>query len=35
MLIFLSDIAIVGKKVVEFYRKRGGDVLSPLVKAIN
>ncbi|KIY51110.1 transketolase [Fistulina hepatica ATCC 64428] len=28
-----SNIAKVGKKVVEFYRKKGGEVVSPLVKA--
>jgi transketolase len=28
-----SNIAEVGKKVVGFYRKRGGEVISPLVKA--
>ncbi len=29
-----TDIAAVGKKVVEFYKKKGGEVVSPLVKAI-
>jgi len=29
-----SNIAVVGKKVVDFYRKKGGEVVSPLVKAI-
>lgn len=29
-----SDIAAVGKKVVDFYRQKGGEVISPLVKAI-
>ncbi|EMD38633.1 hypothetical protein CERSUDRAFT_113807 [Gelatoporia subvermispora B] len=29
-----SNIATVGKKVVDFYRKKGGEVISPLVKAI-
>ncbi|KAF7440830.1 Transketolase [Pleurotus ostreatus] len=28
-----SNIASVGKKVVEFYKKRGGEIVSPLVKA--
>jgi transketolase len=28
-----TDIAVVGKKVVEFYKKKGGEVISPLVKA--
>lgn len=27
------DIAVVGKKVVDFYQKKGGPVISPLVKA--
>jgi transketolase len=27
------DIAIVGKKVVDFYKQKGGPVVSPLVKA--
>ncbi|KAK0210537.1 transketolase [Desarmillaria ectypa] len=29
-----SNIAVVGKKVVEFYKQKGGEVVSPLVKAI-
>ncbi|KAJ3513224.1 hypothetical protein NLJ89_g3064 [Agrocybe chaxingu] len=29
-----SNIAAVGKKVVDFYKKRGGEVVSPLVKAL-
>jgi transketolase len=29
-----SNIAAVGKKVVEFYKKKGGEVVSPLVKAL-
>ncbi|KAH9854000.1 transketolase [Lenzites betulinus] len=29
-----SNIAEVGKKVVDFYKKKGGEVISPLVKAI-
>jgi len=29
-----SNIAIVGKKVIGFYKKKGGEVVSPLVKAI-
>ncbi|PBK96627.1 transketolase [Armillaria gallica] len=28
-----SNIAAVGKKVVEFYKQKGGEVVSPLVKA--
>ncbi|KAI0713223.1 transketolase [Earliella scabrosa] len=28
------NIAAVGKKVVDFYQKKGGEVVSPLVKAI-
>jgi transketolase len=28
------DIAAVGKKVVDFYKQKGGEVVSPLVKAI-
>ncbi|KAF7359558.1 Transketolase [Mycena sanguinolenta] len=28
-----SNIAIVGKKVVDFYKKKGGEVVSPLIKA--
>lgn len=31
---YFSDIAIVGKKVIDFYKKKGGEVVSPLVKAI-
>jgi transketolase len=27
------DIAVIGKKVVDFYRKRGGEIVSPLIKA--
>ena len=27
------DIAAVGKKVVDFYAAKGGEVVSPLVKA--
>jgi transketolase len=30
-----SNLAEVGKKVVEFYKQRGGPVISPLEKAIN
>ena len=34
LLISLStDIAAVGKKVVDFYQKKGGPVISPLLKA--
>jgi transketolase len=29
-----SNIAAVGKKVVDFYKKKGGEVVSPLVKAL-
>ncbi|KAF9009355.1 transketolase [Cyathus striatus] len=29
-----SNIAAVGKKVVDFYKQKGGEVTSPLVKAI-
>lgn len=29
-----SNIAVVGKKVIDFYRKKGGEVVSPLVKAL-
>ncbi|TFK55274.1 transketolase [Heliocybe sulcata] len=29
-----ANIAVVGKKVVDFYKKKGGEVVSPLVKAI-
>jgi transketolase len=28
-----TDIAVVGKKVVDFYAAKGGEVVSPLVKA--
>ncbi|OCH95652.1 transketolase [Obba rivulosa] len=28
-----SNLAAVGKKVAEFYKKKGGEVISPLVKA--
>ncbi|KAJ6546477.1 transketolase [Mycena vulgaris] len=28
-----SNIAVVGKKVVDFYKKKGGEVVSPLIKA--
>ncbi|KAF4615121.1 hypothetical protein D9613_002773 [Agrocybe pediades] len=30
-----TNIAAVGKKVVEFYKAKGGEVVSPLVKAIH
>lgn len=33
--VFFLDIAAAGKKVVEFYKQRGGEVVSPLVKAIH
>jgi len=29
------DLAVVGKKVVDFYKKRGVPVISPLEKAIH
>ena len=29
-----TDIAAVGKKVVDFYTAKGGEVVSPLVKAL-
>jgi transketolase len=29
-----SNIAVVGKKVVDFYSRKGGEVVSPLVKAL-
>jgi transketolase len=29
-----TDIAVVGKKVVDFYAAKGGEVVSPLVKAL-
>jgi transketolase len=29
-----TDIAVVGKKVVDFYTAKGGEVVSPLVKAL-
>ncbi|KAL4251679.1 Transketolase [Abortiporus biennis] len=29
-----TNIAAVGKKVIDFYKKKGGEVVSPLVKAI-
>lgn len=29
-----ADIAVVGKKVVDFYKIRGGEVVSPLVRAL-
>jgi len=31
----LLDLAVVGKKVVDFYKKRGISVVSPLEKAIH
>jgi transketolase len=30
----VTDIAVVGKKVVDFYKAKGGEVVSPLVKAL-
>jgi len=32
--ICFSDIAVVGKKVITFYKKKGGEVVSPMVKAL-
>ena len=29
-----SNLAAVGKKVVAFYKQKGGEVVSPLVKAL-
>jgi hypothetical protein len=29
------DLAVVGKKVVDYYKKRGIPVISPLEKAIH
>jgi transketolase len=29
-----DNIAVVGKKVVDFYAAKGGEVVSPLVKAL-
>jgi hypothetical protein len=31
---YFTDIAVVGKKVVDFYTAKGGEVVSPLVKAL-
>jgi transketolase len=31
---FVADLAVVGKKVIDFYKKRGGEVVSPLVRAL-
>ncbi|KAI0340634.1 transketolase [Trametopsis cervina] len=28
------NLAVVGKKVIDFYKKKGGEVISPLVKAL-
>ncbi|PSR88894.1 hypothetical protein PHLCEN_2v5043 [Hermanssonia centrifuga] len=28
------NIAVVGKKVIDFYKKKGGEVVSPMVKAL-
>ena len=27
------DIAVIGKKTIDFYKQKGGEVISPLVKA--
>ena len=32
--IALADIAKVGTKVIDFYKKKGGEVVSPLLKAL-
>jgi len=32
--ISLADIAKVGAKVIDFYQKKGGEVISPLLKAL-
>jgi len=32
--IALADIAKVGTKVIDFYKKKGGEVISPLLKAL-
>jgi len=29
------DIAEKGKKVIEFYKKKGGEVITPLLKALD
>lgn len=29
-----TDIAVVGKKVIDFYKRKGGEVVSPMVKAL-
>ncbi|KAI0085477.1 transketolase [Irpex rosettiformis] len=29
-----SNLAVVGKKVIDFYKKKGGEVISPLVRAL-
>jgi transketolase len=31
---YSTDIAVVGKKVIDFYKKKGGEVVSPMVKAL-
>jgi transketolase len=31
---YSADIALVGKKIVDFYKAKGGEVVSPLVKAL-
>jgi transketolase len=28
-----SNIAVVSQKVIDFYKKKGGEVISPLLKA--
>ncbi|KAF8162975.1 transketolase [Crassisporium funariophilum] len=30
-----SNIAVIGKKVVDFYKQKGGEVVSPLIKAFH
>jgi hypothetical protein len=32
--IYFPDIAVVGKKVIAFYKKKGGEIVSPMVKAL-
>ena len=33
LTVTLLDIAVYGKKVADFYKAKGGEVVSPLVKA--
>jgi len=32
--IYFPDIAVIGKKVIAFYKKKGGEIVSPMVKAL-